>query len=231
MRILVSLAQIPFILWILIAAGLAYMDYSEWNSNVYDPLLAANVAKKAELQAVTLANKRAQQFDAQRVAKLKELQNLGDQFRQTASKIPRSASIPAVLKSFADISDSIGLDIGSYRPQAEAADAFVQVTPIDVDLTGTYPQIMSFLDAVANMERIVHSKKISFNNAQKRGNASRVSAKVSFETYSISQASIDSESQGSVNNTKPVAGAPVAAAPMAAPAPALAPAAGIQGHK
>lgn len=196
MRLLVSLGQIPFIVWILVAGALAYMDYSTWNEKVYQPIVTANESKKTSLGLIVATNKRAQEFDAQRAAKLKELQTLGDKFRETAAKIPRTASIPAVLKSFADISDSIGIDIGSYRPQPESADTFVQVTPVEVDLKGTYPQIMSFLDAVANMERIVHSKKISFADPQRRGNASRLVAKVTFETYSISQASIDSESQG-----------------------------------
>lgn len=200
MRILVSIAQIPFVLWLLLAAGLAYWDYTEWNEMVYQPLLSTVETKNGELQGLIASNKRTQEFDAQRSAKLKELQDLGEEFRKTASKIPRSSSIPAVLKSFADISDSIGLDIGSYRPQSESSDAFVQITPIEVDIVGTYPQIMSFLDAVANMERIVHSKKITYSNPQKRGNSSRVSAKVTFETYSISQAAIDSESQGSVTS-------------------------------
>lgn len=200
MRMLVSIAQIPFILWVLLAGGLAYWDYTEWQQTVYQPLLDANLSLESELQGLIGANKRTQEFDAQRTAKLKELQTLGEQFRKTASKIPRTASTPGVLKSFADISDSIGLDIGSYRPSGETSDAFVQITPIDVDLTGTYPQIMSFLDAVANMERIVHSKKITYTNPTRRGNATRVNAKVTFETYTISQAAIESESQGTVRS-------------------------------
>jgi type IV pilus assembly protein PilO len=206
MRILVSLAQIPFALWILVAAGLAYMDYSTWNDTVYQPLLASNEAKKGELQRLVAANTRAQEFDAQRAAKLKELQDLGEQFRETTSKIPRTASIPAVLKTFADISDSIGLDIESYKPQAESSDAFVQITPVEVNLNGTYPQLMSFLDAVANMERIVHSKHVTLGSPQKRGGASRLKSKVLFETYSISQASIDQESQGTAAPAAPAQG-------------------------
>ena len=198
MRILVSIAQIPFILWILVAGGLAYMDYNEWSTTVYEPLVAQSQTKSSELDQQKAANVRAQEFDAQRSAKLKELQDLGDKFKESTAKIPRTSSISALLKSFADVSDSIGIDIGSYKPLEESSDAFVQISPIEVSMVGTYPQVMSFLDAVANLERIVHSKTIAFSNPLRRGNSSRLTSKVTFETYSISQASIEQESQGTV---------------------------------
>jgi Tfp pilus assembly protein PilO len=197
MRLLVSIAQIPFVLWLLIAGGLAYMDYSDWQTNTYQALLNEVQTKSAELDNLVAANARAAEFDSQRAAKLKELQDLGEEFKSSAAKIPRTASVSALLKSFADISDAIGISISSYRPQEETSDTFVQITPIEVDVSGTYLQVMSFLDAVANLERIVHSKQITLDRPQRRGSASRINSKVLFETYSISQASIDSESQGS----------------------------------
>ncbi len=198
MRILVSVAQIPFVIWLLIAGALAYMDYSDWETTILQPLISESEQKSSELEQLVSLNTRAQEFDTQRVAKLKELQDLGDQFRETAGKIPRNASVSALLKSFADVADSIGIDFNSYRPQAETEDSFVRISPIDVSITGTYPQVMSFLDAVANMERIVHSKQIVLATSQKRGGWSRLSSKIVFETYSISQESIDQESKGTV---------------------------------
>lgn len=196
MRLLVSIAQIPFVLWILLAAGLAYMDYREWDESVYQTLVADRASKTSELARMVAANKRAQEFDAQRAAKLKELQDLGEQFKETAAKIPRTASVSALLKSFADVSDSIGVDIVSYKPMDETSDAFVQITPLEVTVVGSYPEVMSFLDAVANLERIVHSKHVTFANAKQSGGTSRVTSKILFETYSISQVAIDTESQG-----------------------------------
>lgn len=196
MRILVSIAQIPFVLWVLIAAGLAFMDYRDWDASVYQPLLTENQNKVSDFEQLVAENQRTKEFDAQRAAKLKELQDLGEQFKETAAKIPRTASIAYLLKSFADVSDSIGVDIASYKPMAERSDTFVQITPLEVSVVGSYPQVMSFLDAVANLERIVHSKQITFSNARPSGGSSRVNTKILFETYSISQAAIDVESKG-----------------------------------
>lgn len=190
MSILRVLIRLPFILWFLIAGGLGYMDYTTWETDVYQPLLAQLDTQKAQVVAKQGELKRAEEFTTRREEKLKELQDLTLRLEATKSALPRTASIPNLLKDLADVSDKVGLQFSRFRPEKERQKKFLWETPIAVDLRGTYVQIMSFLDGAANIERIVATEKLDLANPQFRGPAAVISAQATMITYHIDEAAV-----------------------------------------
>lgn len=72
----------------------------------------------------------------------------------------------------ADISDRTGLIFSSFKPQSAQTDEFLTITPMDMTLKGTYPQILSFLDATAHIERILTLRELELSGAKRRGTGS-----------------------------------------------------------
>ena len=196
MSIIRLFIRIPFVIWFLIAAGLGYMDYQTWQTDVYQPLVAAKDAKKSQVSIKQAELNRAEEFTRRREEKIKELQELTLKLEATKSALPRSASVPSLLKDLADISDKVGLQFSRFKPENERKRRFLVETPITVELRGTYIQIMSFLDGAANIERIIATEKLSFDNPSIRGGVSTLTANASLITYHIDESSISAASTG-----------------------------------
>ena len=87
MTIIRVLIKIPFVLWFLIAGGLGYMDHQSWETDTYQPLVAARDAKKNEVSAKQAELSRAEEFTRRREEKLKELQNRAQKATKLATEI------------------------------------------------------------------------------------------------------------------------------------------------
>ena len=193
------LIKIPFVLWFVIAGGLGYMDFKNWEADVLAPLIASRESKKNEVSIKQAELNRAEEFTRRREEKLKELQDLTLRLEATKSALPRSSSIPSLLKDLADISDKVGILFSRFKPENERKRKFLVETPISVELRGTYVQIMTFLDSAANIERIVATEKISFDNPAFRGPTSILTATATLITYHIDEGAIASSTANSTN--------------------------------
>jgi len=179
------LLEIPFILWVLIAGGVGYYDYYELKNGPLAQIARDKEMKTTELRSLTERAEKIDEFKKSRAAKLKQLQDLGERFKATSDRLPRAASIPDLLKSLADISDKSGLEFSKFRPSATRKEQFLVITPLEVNLKGTYVQIMTFLDAAANLTRVVASEKLSIEGVQNRSPVNIVTATASLVTYHI----------------------------------------------
>ena len=213
--------RIPFVVWFLVAGGLAYMDYNDWNTNVYEALKGEVSAKENDIQTKTKAVAEAQKFIEQRDQKRKEIEDLYNKVAATKAQLPRSSSVPELLRALADISDQAGIEFREFTPLQPRKNRFLVETPITVQLKGTYLQVMSFLDASANMTRVVTCQKLSFSPTGKEG---PISASASLVTFHLDESAGDTAS-----STSPPTSA-VAPAPGGAPAPPPAGASGVPGQ-
>jgi Tfp pilus assembly protein PilO len=174
--------RIPPVLYFLIAGGLSYMDYDAWMKGEQNDLQGQIQSLESTLAAKKDEVKRAEDFKLRRDEKLAELQALRTKLEQTKGKLPRSSSVPDLLKSLADLAERAGLNFSRFRPEAPRKNQFLVETPVSVDFSGTYVQLMSFLDATANLERIVATEKLNLNpNAG--GGATQKNANVTGTTF------------------------------------------------
>lgn len=174
----------PFVA--LVFAYLGYQAQQEWVETKLKPVQAQVISKQGELEAKIKELKLAEDFVAKRDEKKRELFRLKEEVDREAKSVPQKASLPEVLTALADRSDQTGLEFSKFAPQAEAKQNFLVMTPFMVTLKGTYTQIMSFLDAAANMERAVTTESLQIDTpSSPKGGASILSAQATMVAYYI----------------------------------------------
>lgn len=163
MSLLLKILLSPFVGLVLIgySSYLGYEYFTDWEQNTYQGILNETDALRLKRDQKKAEVKAAEEFSIQKQAKLQELRDLQTKLDATKSEIPRSVNVSELLKALADRADKAGLGFTRFRPEAGRRNNFLVETPIAVDLTGTYAQMMSFMDDIANMTRIVATEVIS----------------------------------------------------------------------
>jgi Tfp pilus assembly protein PilO len=167
-----TLLKINPVLWLLLLVGLCYMDHQEWEQNTYLPMLQDIEGKKIELQTVEADLAKIDDFIKNRDAKRAELDRVQNEFDAVRKEFPPTPALPALLKSLADITEKLGMEFASFKPGGPVAVELLQAVSIDVRLKGSYVQIMSFLDSVSNLQRIVNTETLFLKPGSSNENAS-----------------------------------------------------------
>jgi Tfp pilus assembly protein PilO len=175
--------KIPPILWFLIAGGLCYMDYSEWESTVWEQLTNNIEAKKIELVTVRRDVQRVEQFNKQKDEKLKEIASYAEKFESSRREFPRTANLTELLKQFEDLSEKTGVELNSFKPGGTKPAELLMSQTLELKIRGSFAQMMSFLDGIANFARIVYPETLKLSDPKLRGNSYAVNAELSFVTF------------------------------------------------
>ncbi len=191
MGLIRAIIRIPFGIWLIAFGAYMYLQYNNWQTKSYKPIVRQLAATKTELEEITEKNKRSEVFEKQKQEKLKEIQKLAEELNRALDKLPKASDIPIILSSFADISDRVGLEFSRFQPgqQSKSANPYFMETPISVQLKGSFVQIMSFLDEVSHLKRIIVGKGLTLrqdqrNSTKKTNNStSLLNAEASFTTY------------------------------------------------
>lgn len=176
---LIQLWFLPF----LVAGYFIYDDFTLWEQDVYQPLIAQIESEKARLAELERAIKRIQEFEDKKGEKLAEISQLTEQFQEVRKQFPSEAALPDLLRQLADVGEKLGIEFSSFVPEGGGPQDLVQSAKIRVMLKGTYVQIMSFLDATARMTRIVNTETLKLTMGEKRGERVMVTAEVSLLAY------------------------------------------------
>ncbi len=185
MRILLAIARIPVIIWFLVAGLWGYKIFRDWELGPKVEMEAEIKNKETQVRRLVDDVKRAEEFQKLKEEKFKQLQELEIKLNQASGKIPRSMDVPSLLKPLADIADKVGLQFHRFKPGTKFNNEFLFVYPIDVEFKGTYSQVMSFLDEVSQLTRIIATKKLTFDNPLPKGTASLITAKIVLYAYSM----------------------------------------------
>ena len=193
MALIRAIIRIPLGLWIIAFGGYMYMQYNKWQTEVYKPLGYQLISTKNELEQAIEKNKALQVFEKQKQEKLKEIQKLAEELNRALDKLPKASDIPVILSSFADIADRIGLEFSRFEPgqPTKSSNPYFMETPLKVQLRGSFIQIMSFLDEVSHLKRIIVGKGLNLrqdsqSSSSKKGSSNSTSilnADANFTTY------------------------------------------------
>jgi type IV pilus assembly protein PilO len=103
----------------------------------------------------------------EQIPKLKEELKIMEQILEDALKLlPESKDIPSVLTGISSLGNESRLEFLSFKPQREQIQNFYAAIPVDIEVTGSFHNTVSFFDKVGRMARIVHIKEIQMGNAQ-----------------------------------------------------------------
>jgi type IV pilus assembly protein PilO len=104
-------------------------------------------------------------------------------FKQTATLLPKTKEIPALLRNISDLGKGAGLDFISFRPGGEQPKDFYAEIPVDIVIKGPYHNVGYFLDQVSKLERIVSVNNINMGGANKVGSEMLLNSRCRLMTY------------------------------------------------
>lgn len=139
-----SLGLIGFIFW-----QYFYSDFTKELSDLEDKVAKLEVEVNTE------------QRKAQNLKKLREVvKDLEVKLAGVLRELPDKREIPDLLNSISGLARNAGLAVVRFKPGVESFREFYAEVPIDIEVRGTYHQIATFFDEVAQLSRIVNISDI-----------------------------------------------------------------------
>ena len=102
-----------------------------------------------------------EQRKAQNLTKLRAaVKDLEVKLAGVLRELPDKREIPDLLNSISSLARKAGLSVVRFKPGVESFREFYAEVPIDIEVRGTYHQIATFFDEVAQLSRIVNISDI-----------------------------------------------------------------------
>ena len=197
---------LPFWIWIVVAGAWGYLTYNSQQTERYDPLVAQVINKQEMVNQLKAEVNKAEAFKKERNDKYAKLQQLIKTLEASADQLPRTTSLPELLKSISQISERSGLELLELKPQPQRPNQFLVETPLQIVFRGTYVQMMSFLDSMAHLKRIVHVDAMKIEEPRQRGDYMILKTTASLVTFHF-EASSSSLTSPSATPNQPLTGA------------------------
>ena len=98
--------------------------------------------------------------------KQKEYAKLEKQLKVALNMLPKKSQIPDLLENVSWAGKDSGLEFKQFRPGREVARQIYAEVPVDLDVTGSFRQLLTFLKRVGEMPRIVDVKGLTLSEAK-----------------------------------------------------------------
>ena len=147
-----------------ILVGLIILMSAAFYSFLYSPQ-ADEVAKLNEDIEAAQNEKSIKQKRAANLPKLqKELGELDVRLKEAIAQLPSKKEIADLLSSIAAKAQESGLDINLFRPRAENYKDFYAEIPVEINIKGTFHNVILFFDAVGRLTRLINIDNVGFKN-------------------------------------------------------------------
>ena len=147
--------------FVLLVAAYIYFGWMPMQDEI------ARVERNVETQQRILARNLKLAKDLPR--KRKEYAELKKQLRVALNMLPKKSQIPDLLEGVTRAGKNAGLEFTVFQPLPEVRKQFYAEVPVNLTVTGTYRQLLSFLKRVGEMPRIVDVKNLTLSQAQAKG--------------------------------------------------------------
>ncbi len=152
-----------------ILVGLIILLSAAFYSFVYSPQ-ADEVAKLNESIEAAQNEKSIKQKRAANLPKLQqELGELDIRLKEAIAQLPSKKEIADLLSSVAAKAQESGLDINLFRPKPESYKDFYAEIPVDINIKGTFHNVIMFFDAIGRLTRLVNIDNVGFKNPKVSG--------------------------------------------------------------
>ncbi len=159
--------------------AVAFLDWTYFYGPRQESLteLHDEVAKKrSELDA------KRSKTDA-RAAAERELRDLGAELKRAAARLPDQREIADLLSNVAASGRAAGLEITLFRQKPEVLHDFYAEVPVEMQMRGTYHDVVLFLDRVKRLDRIVNVTNIQLTKPQITGDRVMLDASCTATTF------------------------------------------------
>jgi len=146
--------KIAAVLVAFILFGALYFTY------LYQPIAEKRWSLADRLETLEMKIAARRRVAAEIEEHKKEIEKLRKNLQIALAKLPDKKEIPPLLKSVSQAGTDAGLDFVLFQPVDPISKDFFAEIPVQITVTGLYPNIIAFCDAVADLPRIVNITKI-----------------------------------------------------------------------
>lgn len=102
---------------------------------------------------------------AKNLDRVKEaVKELDIKLQMALKELPDSREISELLSSISNLARNAGLEVALFKPNPENLRDFYAEVPVSISVAGTYHQVATFFDEVAQLDRIVNINQISMQS-------------------------------------------------------------------
>ena len=166
-----------------ILVGLIIFISAAFYSFFYSPQ-ADEVAKLNENIEAARNEKGIKQKRAANLPKLhKEVGELDVRLKEAMAQLPSKKEIADLLTSIATKAQESGLDINLFRPRPENYKDFYAEIPVEINIKGTFHNVIMFFDGVGQLTRLVNIDNVGFKNPKIAGDQVMLEFTTTATTY------------------------------------------------
>ena len=152
-----------------ILVGLIILISAAFYWFLYSPQ-ADEISKLNESIEAAQNEKSIKQKRAANLPKLqKELGDLDVRLKEAIAQLPSKKEIADLLSSIATKAQESGLDIDLFRPRPENYKDFYAEIPVEMNIKGTFHNVIMFFDAIGRLTRLVNIDNVGFKNPKVSG--------------------------------------------------------------
>lgn len=153
-----KLHKFPFVPIAFLALGYFAYDYYSFKTDPASPLVGVQNqidGTRAENQQLQARVQQAEGFIAALDGKRNELKSLTSELAEMRASLSEEIDVPQLIKLFATEAKKVGLIVTSIKPGTERKREYYTEIPFEVKFQGYYVQLMTFLERISNVQRIV----------------------------------------------------------------------------
>lgn len=151
-------------------AGIIVLISAVFYFTLYSPQ-AEEIAGLSESIEAARSEKSIKEKRAANLPKFqKELNDLDVRLKEAIAQLPNKKEIADLLMSIATTARESGLDVLLFRPRAENYREFYAEIPVDINIKGTFHNVVTFFDGVGRLKRLVNIDNIGSRNPKMSGN-------------------------------------------------------------
>jgi type IV pilus assembly protein PilO len=113
----------------------------------------------------------------------RELRELNAELKRAEARLPDQREIADLLSNVAASGRAAGLDITLFRQKPEVYREFYAEVPVEMQMRGTYHDVVTFLDRVKRLDRIVNVGNIQLKNPRVEGERVTLEASCTATTF------------------------------------------------
>jgi len=146
---------------VLIVFGIFWQYFYSAKSNSLSDLQVRINSLESQIRAERRISLRLDEFK-------EEVSKLEGKLELAVNQLPDEREVPALLLAVETLARDTGMTVQRFarRPGDDVARDFYEEIVAHIDLVGTFHQVASFFDEVANLSRIVNITQIRLNNSR-----------------------------------------------------------------
>ena len=129
------------------------------------PLNESIESQKQQVETQKMVLKRNQMLAKNLPKKREEFAKLESQLKVALNMLPKKSQIPDLLENVSWAGTDSGLEFAVFTPQPERVKQIYAEVPVDVNMKGSFRQLLTFLKRVGEMPRIVSVRDLTMKSA------------------------------------------------------------------